>query len=247
MKKHVTDGYIVNPTHKVTVNLIGCGGTGSQVLSGLACINMAIMGLGHPGLHVRVWDGDLVEESNVGRQLYSMADIGLNKAVVSVTRVNRYFGTAWEAVAKMYKSGLELEKHANIIISCVDTVAARLEIHKAVINAPAKGHPEWVVKYWMDFGNGKSTGQVVLGTVFNDELKNVIKLLPEITEMEDVNNGPSCSIAQALGKQDLFINSILAQMGLQLLWQLLREGHVRYNGVYVNLHTLETRGIKITE
>jgi hypothetical protein len=31
-KMHFTDACLLNPTHPVTVNLIGCGGTGSQVL-----------------------------------------------------------------------------------------------------------------------------------------------------------------------------------------------------------------------
>ena len=33
---HYIDNYLVNPQHPVTVNLIGAGGTGSQVLTCLA-------------------------------------------------------------------------------------------------------------------------------------------------------------------------------------------------------------------
>ena len=33
---HYIDNYLINPQHPVTVNLIGAGGTGSQVLTGLA-------------------------------------------------------------------------------------------------------------------------------------------------------------------------------------------------------------------
>ena len=33
---HYTDSYLLNPQHPVTVNLIGGGGTGSQVLTNLA-------------------------------------------------------------------------------------------------------------------------------------------------------------------------------------------------------------------
>ncbi len=37
MKKvHYADSYLLNPQHPVTVNLIGGGGTGSQVLTNLA-------------------------------------------------------------------------------------------------------------------------------------------------------------------------------------------------------------------
>jgi len=33
---HYIDNYLLNPQHPVTVNLIGAGGTGSQVLTCLA-------------------------------------------------------------------------------------------------------------------------------------------------------------------------------------------------------------------
>ena len=33
---HYIDNYLINPQHPVTVNLIGAGGTGSQVLTCLA-------------------------------------------------------------------------------------------------------------------------------------------------------------------------------------------------------------------
>lgn len=50
MKKiHFTDRYLLNPRHPVTVFVIGAGGTGSQVITNLARMNMALQALGHPG------------------------------------------------------------------------------------------------------------------------------------------------------------------------------------------------------
>ena len=34
---HYTDSYLMNPQHPVTVNIIGAGGTGSQVLTCTPC------------------------------------------------------------------------------------------------------------------------------------------------------------------------------------------------------------------
>ena len=49
----------------VTVFVIGAGGTGSQVATGLARISVALQALGHPGLHVTVFDPDTVTEANI--------------------------------------------------------------------------------------------------------------------------------------------------------------------------------------
>lgn len=69
MTVHYTEAYIRHPQHRVTVDVIGCGGTGSHILTGLARINMALAGLEHPGLQVRAWDPDEVSEHNIGRQI----------------------------------------------------------------------------------------------------------------------------------------------------------------------------------
>ena len=57
--KHITPiQFYTNPVH---VDLIGCGGTGSLVLSGLVRLHLAMKSLGHPyGLEVTAWDPDRV-------------------------------------------------------------------------------------------------------------------------------------------------------------------------------------------
>ena len=107
MKLHFTDNYIINPRHPITVNLIGAGGTGSQMLQSLARIDYALYKLGHPGLNVRVFDNDIVTEANIGRQLFSPNDVGLNKADVLVTRINTFFGVNWESVSELYDGECE--------------------------------------------------------------------------------------------------------------------------------------------
>lgn len=249
MKHHYAAKYLLNPTHRITVNLAGCGGTGSQVLTALARMNQALKGLGHPGLHVTVFDPDVVTEANVGRQLFSPADIGNNKAVVSVTRINRYFQSDWLAIAGNY-TGAE---KANIHITCIDSAKGRVAISKNM-KLKHTGEPYLWGWYWLDFGNNHSTGQVVLGTIPSAmdqpengvaQLNNVVQLFPGLKKMKDKDAGPSCSIAQSLGKQDLFINSTLAQLGMNLLWKLFREGRISHQGLYLNLSTMQVNPIKL--
>lgn len=244
MTKHYIYDYLLNPTHRVTVSLIGCGGTGSQVLSALARMNEALLGLGHPGFHVTVYDADNVDETNVGRQLYSPVDIGQNKAVLSVTRVNRFFGYDWDA-EPVFCNKNNFNGFANFTITCVDSAKARIEIAK-LFKEKQIGEPHNWQFYWLDFGNLQKTGQVVLGTISKHDvpLKKVTELF-NLSKVKEKNQGHSCSIAQALGKQDLFINSTLAQLGMNILWKLFREAYITHHGCYLNLNSLTVNPIKI--
>ncbi|MDJ1470215.1 PRTRC system ThiF family protein [Xanthocytophaga flava] len=258
---HYIDNYLLNPTHKVSVTLIGVGGTGSQVLSGLARMHLAMVKLGHPGLHVIAYDADIVSEANVGRQLFSPSDLGFNKAILLISRINRFYGLSWEAIPVNYTKKYVSANHispSNILITCVDTAKARLEISKIYTDSMTVFHNSFYKPfYWMDYGNSHSTGQVILGTVRPiQQPKSVNKLyetLPTVTDMfpdlinadDDVQQGPSCSLAEALSKQDLLINSTLAQFGIALLWKMFREVRISYHGAFINLSTFMVNPIRL--
>lgn len=227
-------------SRKVKVALIGCGGTGSQVLTGLARLHTAMLALGHVGgLDVTAYDPDTVSKSNVGRQLFSPADVGHNKATLLIHRLNTFFGLGWKAEPYRFESRYSTTPH--IIISCVDTKAARREIAYYTYNNS--------VSYWLDLGNEQVTGQVILGqpTYLHDRRKKadrkmdlpcVTDLYPQIMdEDEPEDDTPSCSLAESLEKQDLFINQQVATSGLQLLWQLFRNGGLDAHGAFINLST----------
>jgi hypothetical protein len=81
------------------------------------------------------------------------------------------------------------------------------------------------------FGGNQHTGQVLLSTIetFNPTQfrYETVASLPMITEefMEVWSSRTTPSYGwQALEKQDLFINSLLTQMGCSLLWSLFRYG-----------------------
>lgn len=241
MTVHYTEKYLLNPAHKVTINLVGGGGTGSSMLTCLARTSETLIALGHPGLHVRLWDPDIVTDANPGRQLFYKPDIGHNKAIVLVTRVNRALGLDWEANPCLF----DIRKTANILITCIDTSAGRVQFSNDMV-ARKTGEAHERTYYWMDLGNGLKTGQVVLGSIVpiaqpKTELKtqgslpDVLKKFPQLKKMKDKDQEPSCSLVEAIGRQDLFINSTLAQFGSGLIWKLFREGMIRHHGCFVNL------------
>ncbi|HEY4324007.1 MAG TPA: PRTRC system ThiF family protein [Mucilaginibacter sp.] len=260
---HIVEKTLLNPYNPIFVNLIGAGGTGSQFLTALARMNHALISLNHPGLMVRVFDDDKVEEANLGRQLFSTAELGLHKAVALVNRINLFFGTNWKAIPERYNEDTLLEAPesgmAELTISCVDTVSARFAIADLLtkIYTSRKNsyhHP----LYWMDFGNSRDTGQVILSTLAEIQQPVSKKFqvkgrLPLVTEefkellenAETGDNTPSCSLAEALTKQDLFINSVLANLGASLLWTLFREGILFNRGFFLNLKEFKTQPLKV--
>jgi len=110
----------------------------------------------------------------------------------------------------------------------------------------------------MDFGNSRETGQVILSTIGKiaqpvSKQYRTVEALPMVTDefgelllaSETNDNTPSCSLAEALTKQDLFINSALANVGASLLWQLFREGIIFNRGFFLNLKEFRTQPLKV--
>src|SRR6202000_2159693 len=107
---HIVEKELLQPYNPVTINLIGAGGTGSQVLSALAMMNQAFLPHPHPGLMVRVFDDDKVERPNLGRQLFTTAELGLYKSVALVNRINRFIGSNWKAETERYGNSTRSEE-----------------------------------------------------------------------------------------------------------------------------------------
>lgn len=261
-KIHYTDTYLLSPQHPVTIFVIGAGGTGSQVLTNLARMSMALQAIGHPGLHITVFDPDIVTEANIGRQLFSESELGENKAIALVTRINRFFGYTWEAESCHYPLRRKRDKEkpmlANIIITCTDNVRSRLDLWRFLKNyREIDINNENAPLYWMDFGNTQNTGQVLIGNIRNKipqptsnkyipmPKMNVITEEVSYSTIKEKDSGPSCSLAEALRKQDLFINSMLSQVGCNILWKMFKEGKTMHRGAYVNLNTLRVNPIPV--
>jgi PRTRC genetic system ThiF family protein len=122
------------------------------------------------------------------------------------------------------------------VIGCVDTRKARAAI--------AKCAEDWSeVDYWLDLGNNADSGQFVLGEPLNRRnrrhrlrLRTVSELFPEVIQGALDRDGlPSCSAAEALDRQEPFVNPTVANHSLALLARLFRYGTISYHGEFVSL------------
>jgi PRTRC genetic system ThiF family protein len=249
---HITPAVFLE--RRVNVVLIGCGGNGSQMLTGLARLNHALTALGHPGLHVTAFDGDTVSEANIGRQMFSPADVGHAKSVVLVHRLNEFFGLDWHARPMHAGADQLVNVGPGLAIVCVDSAAARAKLANALAAT---------CMYVMDLGNRASDGQVVLGSNSKDKrgrigqyadiegstpLRWPYDVLPElidVTAPED--DTPSCSLASALERQEPFINQAIVTPALAILWEFFRHGRIDWCGAFVNLKTGHVRRLPVHE
>jgi PRTRC genetic system ThiF family protein len=100
--------------------------------------------------------------------------------------------------------------------------------------------------YYLDCGNSADFGQVLIGD--GKQLPYPWQTCPELIDTSiPEDNTPSCSLAEALGSQELFINQAVATCALQLLWSLFRHGGLDHRGYYINLKTGRTLPVAIED
>lgn len=134
----------------------------------------------------------------------------------------------------------------DFVISCVDTRAAHRAMHAAFTSQSGL----WArVRYWLDLGNSSSNGQFLLGQprnavnkAFRERLRTVTELLPQIMS-EDLGEDdlPSCSAAEALDRQEPFVNNVLATSALSMVTRLLRHSQLSFHGAFSMLRLDRSR------
>jgi sulfur-carrier protein adenylyltransferase/sulfurtransferase len=146
-----------------------------------------------------------------------------------------FWGLDWQGIPERLDPKRRFDA-VDIVIGCVDTRKSR-----AVI---AKCSEDWSeVGYWLDLGNNSDSGQFVLGEPLNRRnrrhrlrLRTVSELFPEVIQADSEDDSlPSCSAAEALNRQEPFVNPTLANHALALLARLFRYGTVSYQGAFLNL------------
>lgn len=238
----------------VNLVLVGCGGTGSHLASGLGALAVELKAR-NLAVSLSFVDHDTVEPKNVGRQLFTPADIGRNKAHVLAERITSAYRLPVNVFDKPIQDlDLVLTKTAtlNLLVGAVDNHAARRALHDSVAGADGK-------LFWLDCGNENHSGQIVLGNVVDARnFKRSVQMhmlgalpaaslvYPEIVKApkRPIGRTPrnaSCAELTAAGEQSLMINRLVAAWALSLLHDFLIARAVTYFALALNARTGGTR------
>ncbi len=230
---------------------MGCGGTGGFVAEGLCRL------LNGSDIPLILIDHDRVEPHNLIRQNFYAGDVGKFKSQALAERLSLQYGRRigfsvypymHDLVGEDYGGGLIRPAVQGLIIGCVDNVEARRTIGQTL------NYGNW----WLDAGNGLSSGQVLLGNArdreslegsFSKESRKVNRLPIPTYQLPSLLAPPTrkkpdnrdCAEAVASEEQGPVINQAIAMLVLEFIHRML-AGTLTWMGAYIDLEagTLQT-------
>jgi PRTRC genetic system ThiF family protein len=237
-----------NPNYYIQrVVLVGCGGTGAQVarIVGRILYDMHRSKMNTPKLVLI--DPDIVEDHNVGRQLFTSADASQKRYKAEV--VGRRLNTALGLDVSWYTKPINKHhlENSDLVLSCVDNHIPRRIIHE---------HSGLMI----GAGNHRDSGQIVIGnTIDPNRVKLNVKtqeynylpreglyfptlLEPEETPLPDL----SCAELVERGEQDLLVNDWMATIMGQYVYQVLHRLPIVTFMTFVSLNGITVKSIPIT-
>src|SRR5258707_9382241 len=201
--------------HFAEIVLVGLGGTGSQWARTLCRIVYDLRRRRQHIPQIRFVDLDRIEAKNVGRQMFTQADVGAYKAEVLARRFNLALGLGITWHNEPFRAEKHARSYGTLLCGAVDNHEARLELSQ-VRNA-----------VWVDAGNHVTAGQVVVGNSSDREqvlrniqadhfnyLPNAALVFPSLLEPEPLAEPPpiatlSCADLIELNQQHLLINDLM--------------------------------------
>ncbi len=252
--------------HHVHLIQVGAGGTGSWLFPHVVRVARLLIEKFHISAEVLLIDGDQVEAKNVFRQNFCDAEIGRNKAQTLALRYGAAWGVEVTAVPRFLDETFlppnlegwigELE----VWIGCVDNHLARRSIASLVRPVDSHGGAR---SWWLDCGNGESTGQVLLGcqpvstdpfvlpgfcaalplpTVQHPEL---LEIEIPVQNVQDKQQRPCADLAM-MDEQGLSINPVIASLAANFLSRMLLTRDLMTFATYVDLSASVVRSKYIT-
>lgn len=244
--------------------LIGCGGNGSWLAPNLARLARDLK-KGGKKVRLTFIDYDKVEPKNVIRQNFCEAEVGDLKAVTLAERFGEAYGLEIEAVTEAFTANHLDKSHRGIsvMIGCVDGPEPRKAMAQALGSYGAHNGSQHTT-VWLDCGNHRNAGQVIIGNTLNPAhlaegfpLPNVCTALPAPSlvmpnllerdrKKEEPRPGASCAELAAANEQSPTINWMIAGFASQFLYGLFSYGELKTFYVYHDTRSSNTTSKYIT-
>ena len=251
---------------KLKIYLIGAGGTGSFAAMNLARSLFEIRRIGK-SVEMTIIDSDVVESGNIPRSNFCAAEIGRFKAQTLAERITLAWGleVAYSNEKFCYENHIKPNRNGyqelTVLIGCVDNHLARREIHRALEEANKYNSHNAPECWWIDGGNGKFSGQVLIGSeVKREKAENhfssstICKKLPapsvihpellenqEIPPPREAAERLSCAERIRRGEQSLNINQRVAVEIGEMLTELVLTNSLRRFATYFDLESGTSR------
>jgi PRTRC genetic system ThiF family protein len=273
---------LVLPVDYQTVEfwLVGAGGTGSFMAMNLARLAFELKQSGKAA-SIRIVDPDRVETGNIPRSNFCFAEVGQNKAETLAGRVSRAWGIETGFVKEGFHPALlqgtrddwtiqnsSSSQKLIFLVGCVDNHLARLQMHEALkFHNEQKYNSQAARLWWIDGGNGRDTGQVLIGNRLDDkticesaQTAPILSLLPapslqhpELLKAESArtvkqqnrtaDDRMTCAERIRLGEQSLNINQRVAVEMSQVLSELLLTQTLKRFATYFDLESGASRSV----
>lgn len=249
--------------------LAGCGGIGVWTAMHIARL-MNVMYESNKGVNFTLIDPDIVEEKNLGRQWFCPSEVGRPKAVTVAERLGRAFGLNTMAVVDEYHERFLYGADLTVLVGCVDegpggNASGRRALSETLRHNPAETGPGSLPSFWwLDCGNNRDAGRVLLGSASTKEqvrgafdvgskrcaalpgpgLQYPSLLVPR-RELEG-DRDMSCAELAVINLQSLNINAAIAVQAADMLTRLLVTKDLRRYACAVNVEAGAVKSYYVT-
>src|SRR5258706_7162135 len=245
----MTQAHAFNPDNNLNeIVLVGLGGTGSQWARTICRIVHDLRRRRQHTPQIRFVDPDKVEAKNVGRQMFTHADVGCYKAEVLARRFNLALGLGITWNNEPFRAVQHARSYGSLLCGAVDNHEARCELAKVQ-------HAVWV-----DAGNHVTSGQVVVGncgdrnlvlrsleTEHFNYLPNAALIFPSLLEPEPTPDerqptvNLSCADLVEHNQQHLLVNDLMGSIAGEYCFKLLNRVPLHSFLTYVVTDSLSMR------
>ncbi len=272
LDKSFAEAAIVLPREfqRLKIYLIGAGGTGSYAAMAIARLCFELKRTGKT-CELTIIDPDRVEAGNIPRSNFCAAEIGRFKAQTLAERITQAWGLEVAHINEKLTPKKHIEqtsyRELTILVGCVDNHKARREIDFTLRKLNEHNMRQAPKAWWIDGGNGRSSGQVLIGSEFKKfAKKNLFTskticqnlpapsiIHPELLKDQEIDSGRTasrealtCPERIRLGEQSLNINQRVAIEIAEILTELLLTNSLKRFATYFDLESGTTRSLYCT-